>query len=64
MADQDQIRGRSFTRQELQQIIDLRFGIPHIYDQLHMSFCAMGEITGLRPGVVSSNCKKILARWI
>ncbi len=39
---------RSFTRQELQQIIDLHFGIPHIYNQPQMSFGAVGKMTGLR----------------
>ncbi len=42
----------SFTRQELQQIIDLRFGIPHNYDYLQMSFGSMGKIT--IPGLVLS----------
>ena len=51
---------RSFTRQELQHIVDLRFGIPHNYDLPQMSFGAVGKITGLRPGVVG----KIVQRFL
>ncbi len=51
---------RSLTRQELQQIVDLRFGKPHNYDQPQMSFGAVGKMTGLRPGVVG----KIVQRFL
>ncbi len=51
---------RSFTKQELKQIIDLRFGIPHIYNQPQMSFGAVGKMTSLRPGVVGKIVKRFL----